>query len=119
MPIFIAIDMLMFIVFAFFIAAEDTSQGTWSDLERHRRQHWTAIQAADSAEGRQAARVERNSWLGRQCWSLFQSSCLEAVFYAGWTFFGPEPEPEEPEAWEDEPAEAAEEAQAAEAAEAA
>ena len=105
----------MFVVFVFFIAAEDTSQGTWSDLERHRRQHWTAIQQAQSAEARKGALADRNSWLRRQCWSLFQNSCFQAVFYAGWTFFGPEPEPEE-QAWEDEAAEESESAEEAEAA---
>ena len=90
--------MLMFIVFAFFIAAKDTSQGAWSDLERHRRQHFTAILRAGSEEARQAAVAERNSWLRRQAWSLYQNSCLQAVFYCGWTLFGPQPEPEELEA---------------------
>ena len=79
----------------FFVAAEDTSQGTWVDLERHRRQHWDAIAGAGSEQARRAAVAERNFWLGRQCWSLFQNSCLEAVFYAGWTLLGPQPEPEE------------------------
>ena len=108
-PIFIAIDMLMFIVFAFFVAAEDCSQGTWSDLERHRRQHFTAIWRAGSEPDRKAAIAERDGWLRRQCWSLFQSSCLEAVFYAAWCHFGPNPEPEpESEAEEDGEAEPAE-----------
>ena len=97
----------------FFVAAEDCSQGTWSDLERHRRQHFTAIVAAGSEEGRKTAVAERNSWLRRQCWSLYQSSCLEAVFYAAWTFFGPDPEPEEAAAEEDGEAEPAEPAPAA------
>ena len=86
--------MLMFIVFAIFVAAEDTSQGTWNDLERHRKQRLKAIIQATSQAARRAALADRNSWLRKQCWSLYQSSCLEAVFYAAWCYFGPNPEPE-------------------------